>query len=483
MKNPKELLKLGIIELAMMMVNNSTVRKLTIPIIDNKIRKLTSSEDDTAFPLEQYAHYCFFRNLLRTLGKRMDEKLITKEVQRKIVKNFVGNIMFNGGDTRDKAFEQEGKELPSFITISPTQKCNLKCKGCYAASHRGSFAKLDWETFNRILTEKKELWNSYFTVISGGEPFLWSDKGKNLFNILEKHSEQFFLIYTNGTTITKQNAKRLAELGNATPAISIEGFRKETDERRGKGVFDKILESMANLRDYGVPFGISVTATRKNAELVVSDEFIDFYFGKQKAVYGWLFQYMPIGRGIDIEYLVTPEQRLHMYQRGRIINEELGYDYIDFWNNGYMSCGCIAGGRKGGYLYIEWNGNVTPCVFVPYSPVNICDVYKSGGNLNAILESQYFSDIRNWQKSYGYLKTRKEIKNRIMPCFIRDHHQEFLKITSNYPIKPIDKPAEEALHSEKYHQQMIKYDEKLAKLLDPVWKNDFINSLISLLSR
>ncbi|MCK4688901.1 MAG: radical SAM protein, partial [Candidatus Marinimicrobia bacterium] len=216
MKNTKELAKLGIAELSLKMVNNSSIRKLAIPIIDNKIRKLNTNDDDTSLPAEKYAHYCFLRNLLRTLGKRMDEKLLARSYQKKIVKNFVGNIMFNGKDTRDQAFEQEGRELPSFITISPTQKCNLKCKGCYAASHKGSFAKLDWETFDRILTEKVELWNSYFTVISGGEPFLWSDKGESLFDILEKHSDQFFLIYTNGTTITKENAKRLAELGNAT---------------------------------------------------------------------------------------------------------------------------------------------------------------------------------------------------------------------------------------------------------------------------
>jgi len=477
MKNTKELAKLGITELSLMIANNSSIRKLVIPVIDNKIRKISADVDEHTLSAEKYAQYCFFRNLLRTLEKRMDEKLLAKSYQKKIVKNFVGNIMFNGGDTRDQAFEQEGREIPGFITISPTQKCNLKCKGCYAASHKGSFAKLDWETFDRILTEKVDLWNSYFTVISGGEPFLWSDKGKNLFDIMEKHSNQFFLIYTNGTTITKENAKRLAELGNATPAISVEGFEKETDDRRGKGVYGKILEAFVNLREVGVPFGISVTATRKNAELVVSDEFLDFYFEKQKAVYGWLFQYMPIGRGIDLEHIVTPEQRLYMYQRGKIINEDLGYNYVDFWNNGYMSWGCIAGGRKGGYLYIEWNGNVTPCVFVPYSPVNICDVYKNGGNLDNVLESQYFQDIRDWQKSYGFLKNKKEIKNRITPCFIRDHHEVFCEITNKYPVKPIDKPAEEALHSEKYHKQMIEYDKKLSNLIDPVWEKDFKNSL------
>lgn len=32
----------------------------------------------------------------------------------------------------------------------------------------------------------------------------------------------------------------MAELGNSTLAISIEGFEEMTDWRRGKGVFDKI---------------------------------------------------------------------------------------------------------------------------------------------------------------------------------------------------------------------------------------------------
>ncbi len=476
MKSPKELTKQGIIELLTKLVNNNSIRKVAIPMIDNKVRKFLDKESDTNFPAEKYAHYCFFHNLLKNVDKRIDENLIAKNVQKKLVRNLVEHIIFNGEETRVQAYEQEGREIPTFLVIAPGQKCNLKCTGCYAASHKGVFAKLSWDTVDRIMTEKEKLWNSYFTVVTGGEPFLWNDNGKDLFDIMEKHNDQFFLIYTNGTLINKKNAQRLAELGNATPAISIEGFEKETDERRGKGVYKKILSAFENLREAGVLFGISVTATRKNAETIVSDEFIDFYYEKQKAVYGWLFQYMPIGRGIDFDYMITPEQRLYLYQKGKEINEKQGYDYMDFWNNGYMASGCIASGRRGGYLYIQWNGDVTPCAFIPYSPVNICDVYKNGGNLNTVLESQYFKDIREWQKRYGYLKNKEEVGNRIMPCIIRDHHKEFCEITKKYAVKPIDKPAEEALHSEEYHQQMIEYDKELEKLLEPEWENDFVKA-------
>jgi hypothetical protein len=71
------------------------------------------------------------------------------------------------------------------------------------------------------------------------------------------------------------------DMGNLTPGISVEGFEKETDQRRGKGVYKKILAAMENLRSEGVPFGVSITAMRHNWDLVSSDEFYDFWFNRQ----------------------------------------------------------------------------------------------------------------------------------------------------------------------------------------------------------
>jgi len=56
----------------------------------------------------------------------------------------------------------------------------------------------------------------------------------------------------------------MSELGNFSPAISVEGFEQETDSRRGKGINKKILEAMDNLRRLGVLFGISVDSRRKS---------------------------------------------------------------------------------------------------------------------------------------------------------------------------------------------------------------------------
>ncbi len=476
MKIAREVKKIGLREVANLVFTSPKTRHLLVPVADKRIKKAFSKQADNPceIPAELEGQYWFVRNLLIVASKRMDENLLSPDVLKTVFNNFVDNVLFKATKIKDKIYAEEKLEYPTLLVISPTMRCNLHCTGCYAGSNKETAASLDWDTFDRILTEKEELWGSYFTAITGGEPFMWSDNGKTIYDMFAKHKNQYFMVYTNGTFLNKENVRKLADAGNVAPALSVEGFRKETDGRRGEGVYDKVLQAFANLREAGIPFGISVTPTRKNAELVVSDEFVDFYFEEQKAYFGWSFQYMPVGRNIDLDMMVTPEQRLYMYKRSKYILEKKGYSYVDFWNNGYLSNGCIAAGRKGGYAYIDGNGNVMPCVFIPYYTVNICDVYKDGGDLNTAHDSMFLKDIRNWQKEYGYSQPRDKVKNRLMPCPIRDHHQDILKILKENNAKPLDPFAKEALKSDHYHEQLIDYGKKLAILVDPVWESDFV---------
>jgi len=113
---------------------------------------------------------------------------------------------------------------------------------------------------------------------------MYRSERKDLFDILRENQDQYFMMYTNGTLIDREAARRLAELGNLTPVISVEGWERETDARRGQGVFTRILQAMENLRACGVSFGISMTATRENAEIILSDGLIDYYFKEQGAI-------------------------------------------------------------------------------------------------------------------------------------------------------------------------------------------------------
>lgn len=351
----------------------------------------------------------------------------------------------------------------------------MKCTGCYANSSSAASEKLDWDIVDKIISEKTRDWGSWFTVVSGGEPLLWKSQGKTVIDLAKKHQDNFFLMYTNSTLIDKKMAKKIAEVGNITPAISVEGFEKETDARRGKGVHKKILQAMKNLKEVGVPFGISLTATCKNAELITSEKLMKYYWEKG-AIYAWIFQLMPIGRG-SFDLVVTPEQRLAMFRRTQELIKK-GYFVADFWNCGSVANGCISAGQAdgGGYLYIEWNGNITPCVFNPYAAANINEIYQKGGSLNDALKTPFFKKIRQWQEDYGLGKKPKQIKNWILPCPIRDHYQDMKKIVKETKAKPIDEAAKEALKSSQYENKMSDYDKNLAERLDPVWQKEYLNS-------
>ncbi|MGQ9554666.1 MAG: radical SAM protein, partial [Anaerolineae bacterium] len=290
-----------------------------------------------------------------------------------------------------------------------------------------------------------------------------------------KHSDCFFQMYTNGTLISRAVAERLAELGNLLPAISVEGLRVRTDDRRGAGVFDRILAAMANLRHAGVPFAISVTGTRHNAEEILSDEFLEFFFEEQGALFGWLFQYMPIGRSYTLDLLVTPEQRLWMWRRTWQIVRERKIMMADFWNCGTTSDGCIAAGRSSGYLYIDWNGKIMPCVFVPYAAGNIHDIYANGGTLDDIYSLPYLRAIRQWQDEYGFEKGRpQESGNWLIPCSLRDHYDMGRGLIDKYRPDPEDEAAAEALRDAAFYRGMLAYDEALRRLLDPIWQEEYL---------
>lgn len=65
---------------------------------------------------------------------------------------------------------------------------------------------------------------------SGGEPLV---RKNDIIKLCEKHSDCQFLAFTNGTLIDEVFADEMLRVKNFVPAISIEGFENETDERRG----------------------------------------------------------------------------------------------------------------------------------------------------------------------------------------------------------------------------------------------------------
>ena len=64
-------------------------------------------------------------------------------------------------------------------------------------------------------------------------------------------------IFTNATLIDDDFIKEIIRVGNLSFAISVEGFEEETDFRRGKGTYKKVIDAMDRLREAGCIFGFS----------------------------------------------------------------------------------------------------------------------------------------------------------------------------------------------------------------------------------
>lgn len=211
-----------------------------------------------------------------------------------------------------------GLIAPDTYVIEPTNACNLNCPGCYASSkHTGS--ELPYGVIEQIDDEMKEI-GVTLTTISGGEPFIAEKKSRVITRLAEhnkKKNDSGFLVYTNGTLIDEEIAKRLGDLGNIWPAISVEGFAESTKRRRGDKIIDQIKRAKDYLNKYGVMYGFSATATRFTAEEIASDQFFAERIAERDN-FGWVFIYQPIGRSVDADLMVTGEQR---YNIGRKVLE------------------------------------------------------------------------------------------------------------------------------------------------------------------
>lgn len=208
------------------------------------------------------------RALIRSAERALARKQISRHVLHRLLEVFLKNTVLDADDSARVATEEfikkHGTNPPVTMVISPTKVCNLKCIGCYAACSPGNAETLDWETFNRVVDDAKRQWGLRFITISGGEPLAYRSNGYDLIDFVKRHDNCFFQMYTNGTLIDERMAERMAEAGNLIPNISVEGFEERTDERRGKGTFQRILKAMEHLRKVGVPYGISLTADRKS---------------------------------------------------------------------------------------------------------------------------------------------------------------------------------------------------------------------------
>ncbi len=291
-------------------------------------------------------------------------------------------------EKRREAEEKKGNHIPAFLISSITTTCNLHCKGCYARANHSCFdstniggpSMLSANQWEDIFSQAADL-GICFSLLIGGEPFV----RKEVLLAAAKEKRMLFPIFTNGTMINDAYLDLLKKNRNLVPVLSIEGKEETTDARRGKGIYNKLKETMRALDKEKIMYGASITVHKNNLEEVLSDEFIkELSESGCKAV-------------IYVEYIPTTEETRNIVlgdtERERLANrltairkEREDMIFVSFPGDEKSSGGCLAAGR--GFFHINAFGGVEPCPFSPYSDTSLLQV-----SLKEALKSPFFHKL------------------------------------------------------------------------------------------
>lgn len=383
-----------------------------------------------------------YHSYILRLASEIDEGVL-----QRIFVNFVLNANLIGWPKQEEARKKYECNIPWLILLDPTSACNLQCTGCWAAEY-GNKLNLSLEEIDDIVKQGKEL-GIYFYIYTGGEPLV---RKKDLIEICDRHPDCVFLAFTNGTLIDEDFTNEMLRVKNFVPALSVEGFEEVTDERRGRGVFKKVIEAMRLMRSKRLPFGTSCCYTQANFDSISSEEFYDMMID-EGAFFVWFFHYMPVGNNASTDLLPTPEQRTEMIRRIRDYRVRKPLFAIDFQNDGEYIDGCIAAGRR--YLHINANGDVDPCVFIHYSDSNIRE--KS---LLDTLQSPLFM---------AYYEGQPFNENMLRPCPMLENPEILREIVARTGAHSTDLESLES--ADHLCSKCDQYAKNWAPVADALWQN------------
>ncbi|HMK45428.1 MAG TPA: radical SAM protein [Methanocella sp.] len=278
-------------------------------------------------------------------------------------------------------YEEQGLHVPPVMIFSVTNRCNLRCEGCYSRLvPREQKSELDGSGLRSVLRQAGELGISIVLVV-GGEPLIRPE----IFDVTKEFPDMIFTLFTNGTLIDDSVLRKFKEQKHVIPIISMEGREAMTDLRRGTGIYDRLIKDMAKLHDRGIFFGTAITVTRMNYDEVTGERFVESMreHGCRAFIY---VEYNPVGEG-TVDWVVTDVQRDEILAKMAAYRKSQPGVYIGFPGDEKAFGGCLSSGR--GFIHVSASGDVEPCPFAPYSDSSLLDM-----PLREALDSRLFRALR-----------------------------------------------------------------------------------------
>ncbi len=160
------------------------------------------------------------------------------------------------------------------VWLHISNQCNLRCTYCYLGKTSETMSlSIGKEVIDNLMESAQMQGVRQLTLkFAGGEALLEWQLVLELYQYAQQIAAPFGIavqpiILSNGTTITASVAQRLKEYGFYV-AISLDGLDKDNDLQRpfvnGRGSFQAVERGMLLLKEYEVPFNVSIVVTAQN---------------------------------------------------------------------------------------------------------------------------------------------------------------------------------------------------------------------------
>lgn len=309
------------------------------------------------------------------------------------------------------AWRQEKYRNPELrhLFLELTEQCNERCLHCGSSCESAPSPQVPSETLLGVLADVKERLGIGRTqlCITGGEPLL----RKDFFELMAAVHDLGYAwgMTTNGTLITPEVARRLAECGMSTVSVSVDGLTATHDRFRGReGSHADALRGVRNLAAQESFKHVQVTTvvhTWNFAELgAMFEDMVELPIDSWR-----LAAIEPMGRALEHpELMLSPGEHRALLEFVRAKRSEgwpvkygcchyLGTGFEREVREAYFIC------SAGIYTAsIMANGDIGTCLDVERRPETIC------GNVNR----DDFVDA--WLNRFGFL--RQELANLDERC-------------------------------------------------------------------
>jgi MoaA/NifB/PqqE/SkfB family radical SAM enzyme len=254
---------------------------------------------------------------------------------------------------------KSGEVFPPFLYISILNSCNLQCQGCWVDVVKPR-EMISPETFHRLVNEAKAKGNSFFGIL-GGEPFMYP----NLLDLLAVHPDCYFQVFTNGQLIIEKQAERMAELGNITPLISVEGDEWVSDERRGKvSVLKRTLKGLQYCLEAKLLTGVSTSLCQSNIDQLLTREWLQRLID-QGVHYTWFHTYRPVGPQPHPELALNAQQARQVREFVVEMRAVMPIAIVDAYYDGEGKALCPM--ATGISHHIGPTGGIEPCPIIQFA--------------------------------------------------------------------------------------------------------------------